>query len=342
MKCCKCSETTFNVLGWIFQVTIWVFFICSFATKFHQPAFFVPLFIFYFGYYIIEFCSPTAFYLCNKSTVMGMYEKMLQYFRTPPVIRWYCECYHFETVVHTRTNSRGERETYTTLEKVITHTDSAEMNYQFSRDVSGPFVLECAPNVVKKKYFIKLQLFQKVDFADPLTVSDYLKQKKNFINMNRILDTHFDFSENRYIPGVVEYNLVKITDEEPAYLNFGLFFLLTVMTLAEFYKIYMNYFSLSQDFTIIKVVSTSYDLNSGEFLFKYQPVIPFLNLIKIQYTFQPSDYNYSNKSYPLPSKEKIEKDNNDNKEVQKHIIQAKIEPEDNKQDVTNIEVNEKN
>lgn len=88
--CCNCSETIYNVFGWIFQVATWVFFICSFASKFDQPAFFVPAFLFYFIYYIIEFCSPTASYLCNKSTAMGMYEKMLQYFRTPPVIKWYC------------------------------------------------------------------------------------------------------------------------------------------------------------------------------------------------------------------------------------------------------------
>ena len=339
--CCNCSETTYNVFGWIFQVATWVFFICSFASKFQQPAFFVPAFLFYFIYYIIEFCSPTASYLCNKSTAMGMYEKMLQYFRTPPVIKWYCECYHFEDVPHKRTNSRGETEVYYTREKVVTHTDSATMSYHFSRDVSGPFVLECDPNAIRNKFFIKLQLFQNIDFADSLTVSEYLRQKTAFINMNRILDTHFDFSENRYIPGVVEYNLVKITEEEPACVNFGLFFLLTVLTFVEFYKIYMNYFSLSQEFTIKKVISTSYDLNFGEFLTKYQPVIPVLNLIKIQYTFQPSDYNYSNESYPLPSKEEVEKDDN-KKKMNKYIIQENKEPENKKQDANFVEVNQKN
>ena len=77
-----------------------------------------------------------------------MYEKMLQYFRTPPVIRWHCECFHYEPRVHTRTNSRGETEYYTTQEKVVTHRDSASMSYQYSRDVSGSFVLNCEPNAV--------------------------------------------------------------------------------------------------------------------------------------------------------------------------------------------------
>ena len=140
---------------------------------------------------------------------------------------------------------------------------------------------------------------------------------------------------------MVEYNLVKITEEEPACVNFGLFFLLTVLTFVEFYKIYMNHFSLSQEFTIKKVISTSYDLNFGEFLVKYQPVIPVINLIKIQYTFKPSDYNYSNESYPLPSKEEVEKDDNE-KKINKYIIQENKEPEDKKQDVTIIEVNQKN
>ena len=103
----------------------------------------------------------------------------------------------------------------------------------------------------------------------------------------------------------------------------------------------MNYFSLSQEFTIKKVISTSYDLNLGEFLVKYQPAIPVLNLIKIQYTFQPSDYNYSNESYPLPSKEEIEKDDN-KKKMNKYIIQENKEPENKKQDANFIEVNQKN
>ena len=146
--CCKCREKTYNIFGWIFQVASWVLFICSFATSFKLPPFFVPAFLCYFVYYMIEFCSPTASYLCNKSTAMCMYEKMLQYFRTPPVIKWYCECYHFEKVPHTRTNSNGSTEIYYTREKVVTHTDTAVMNYSFSRDVSGPFILECDPNAV--------------------------------------------------------------------------------------------------------------------------------------------------------------------------------------------------
>ena len=338
--CCNCSETCYNVFGWIFQVTTWIFLILSFISKFGQPAFFVPAFMFYFVYYIIEFCSPTASYLCNKSTAIGMYEKMLQYFRTPPVIRWHCECFHYEPRVHTRTNSRGETEYYTTQEKVVTHRDSASMSYQYSRDVSGSFVLNCEPNAVDNKFFIKLQLFQNVDFADSITVSEYLRQKNAFIEMNRHLDTHFDFSENRYIPGVVEYNLVKITDEEPACVNFGLFFLATVLTLVEFYKIYMNYFSLSQKFTIKKIVSTEYNLNFGEFILKYRPVIPVLNLIKIQYTFKPSDYNYSNDKYPLPSEEELKEDYNSNKKgIKKNIIQTKNEfAEENQNDDNAINI----
>ena len=82
--------------------------------------------------------------------------------------KWYCECYHLEDVPHKRTNSRGDTEVYYTREKVVTHTDSATMSYHFSRDVSGPFVLECDPNAIRNKYFIKLQLFQNIDFADSL------------------------------------------------------------------------------------------------------------------------------------------------------------------------------
>ena len=68
----------------------------------------------YIVYIILEFCSATAKYICNKSSNQGMYEKMGEHFMTPPVINFKCECYHFETKQHYRTDVEGRREYYTT------------------------------------------------------------------------------------------------------------------------------------------------------------------------------------------------------------------------------------
>ena len=173
-------------------------------------------------------------------------------------------------------------------------------------------------NYQKKNYFIKLQLSQKINFVDEGTIADYQRKQSDFISLYSF-DKFYDFNEKRYIPGVDEYLLVKICDEEPACVNFGLFYLFSLLTLGEFYKIYFNYFCLKQDYTIKKIISTRYNLNLEEFNLRYKNVNPVFNFIKIQYTFEPSDYNYLNKDYSLPSQEEVENaNNNSNKNKNKN------------------------
>ena len=103
-----------------------------------------------------------------------------------------------------------------------------------------------------------------------------------------------DFREERIIPGFMEYNLVRITDKEPCSINFYWFAFFTILTLAQFYKSYVNCFCISQNFTIRKIVSTRNDLNSEKFNKKYRNLIPQINLIKSQINFDINQYNYVN------------------------------------------------
>ena len=107
-------------------------------------------FIVYFFYLIIEFKSPSSQYLFSKNCIKGTQEKMAKYFRTPPVIDWSCDSYHYETRYHERTNSQGEVEHYTTEEKVYTHSGTGKMKYCSTRDVSGPFILKCDKKLLEK------------------------------------------------------------------------------------------------------------------------------------------------------------------------------------------------
>ena len=217
------------------------------------------------------------------------------------------------------------------------------MKYGSARDVSGPLILKCDNKLLEKKYFIKLQISQNIDFADEGTIADYEIQKGAVFGR----DTYNNFNEKRYIPGVDEYLLVKICEEEPACVNFGLFFLFTLLSLAEFYKIYFNHFCVKEDYTIKKIISTRYNLNLEEYNLKYQHVIPVFNFIKVQYTFEPSDYNYLNGDYSLPSKEEVENANNNNikgsNEIQTRIGFTEIKPNDIKIIINNQdEVNSSN
>ncbi len=258
----------------------------------------------YIVYLILEFCSPTSRYLCNKSSDKGMYEKMGINFQTPPEIRFHCECYHYVTRHHYRTNKDGKREHYTTREKEVTYRETYNLPYYSERDVSGLFYLNCEKAYVEKKHYIKLELKEEINFADAISYYDYERAKGHFWRRNRFRDVHFDFREERVIPGMEHHNLVKLLPTEPCMVNYCFFLLFTLLTGAEFFRIYVDSFCVYQKFKVRKIVSTRYDLNMD----RYLAFVPQLNLITNQYTYAQEQYNYVNQSYDLqlPTQEELE------------------------------------
>jgi hypothetical protein len=257
----------------------------------------------YIVYLILEFCSPTSRYLCNKSSDKGMYEKMGINFQTPPEIRFHCECYHYVTRHHYRTNKDGKREHYTTREKEVTYRETYNLPYYSERDVSGLFYLNCEKAYVEKKHYIKLELKEEINFADAISYYDYERAKRHFWRRNRFRDVHFDFREERVIPGMEHHNLVKLLPTEPCMVNYCFFLLFTLLTGAEFFRIYVDSFCVYQKFKVRKIVSTRYDLNMD----RYLAFVPQLNLITNQYQYEQNYYNYKNDSYDvqLPTEEEL-------------------------------------
>lgn len=233
------KEICLQFFWMIFQLSIWPFIILSVIFT-ETPLFIFLAVIVYLIYIIIECCSPISKYLRNKSNSQGIYKKMSELFKTPPRIAWRCECYHYETRHYTTTNDKGEIEHHTTTEKVVTCIGSSSMTYYSSRDISGPFLLNCDEKNINQKYYIKLELNNEITFADSFTESEYQSQKDSFIATYSFKDAHLDFSEEKYIPGLDEYNLVNIGNGEPGCINFCIFVILTILSLAEFYKCYFN------------------------------------------------------------------------------------------------------
>ncbi len=308
----KEDNCCFNAFCWIFQIGIWAYIatvIVLIIVGFKNPDTFNGILggcgVVYLIYIILEFCSPTSKYLCNKSSDQGMYEKMGAHFRTPPEIRFNCECYHYETRHHTRTDSEGRTEHYTTTERVVTYRETYTMPYYSERDVSGLFYLNCEAAYVQRKSYIKLELEEEINFADAISYMDYEFEKDNFWRRNRFRDIHFDFYESRIIPGMRHHNLVKMGANEPWSVNYFLFFVFTMLTFSEFYKSYVNSFCVYQKYKVRKLVSTRYDLN----LQVYQAFVPQINLIVNQYNYQPEYYNYINNEVHvnLPTQEELER-----------------------------------
>ena len=215
------------------------------------------------------------------------------------------------------------------------------MTYYSSRDISGPFLLNCDERTVNQKNYIKLELNDEINFADSFSTSDYLIQKNSFISEYKYRDVHFDFSESRYIPGLVEYNLVNIGNKEAGCLNFCVFFTFTMLSFVELYKCYFNSKCIHQKFTIKKIISTRYNLKEPEFGIRYQKSIPSIDLIKKQYYFKPSEYTSLNNSYKidLPSKEEVE---NANKNKNKIKIESINKIQINQQNNNEVIIHNKN
>jgi hypothetical protein len=228
---------------------------------------------------------------------------MGRHFQTPPEIHFHCECYHYETRIHYSTDKDGHRHRHTERVKITTYTETYNMPYYSERDVSGLFYLNCDKAYVEKKYYIKLELKEEINFADAISYYDYETAKSAFWRRNRFRDVHFEFTEQRIIPGMVHHNLVKLTDIEPCMANFFWFFVFTLLTLAEFLRCYVDSFCVYQKFKVRKLVSTRYDLNQPV----YQTFVPQIDLISQQYQYEQNYYNYLNQNYDLqlPTEEEL-------------------------------------
>ena len=268
----------------------------------------IALGVSYLIYIILEFCSPICKYLMNINTDQRMYEKMGKLFITPPVINFYAECYHYYTHHYTTRDSKGRIQHHSERRKVVTHRDSYDLPYYSFKDVSGLFLLNLNQTKAKQKVYIKLYLKKEINFSDPISYSDYINQKDLFWRRNRYLDSLMHFSETRYIPGMKEYNLVKIGTYEPKFFGLSWYILSVFLTIGGFYRKYFNSFCISQTFKIRKLISTRYNLLEPQYIQQYQPLMPQLNIIGQQYNYEPQNTGYcSNDVQPLlPTKEEIE------------------------------------
>ena len=82
---------------------------------------------------------------------------------------------------------------------------------------------------------------------------DYEFHKSAFWRRNRFRDVHMDFRETRTVPGLKHHNLVKMPGENPCSVNFGLYFLFTILTFAQCYKSYVDSFCVRQNYTVRKL-----------------------------------------------------------------------------------------
>ena len=271
--------------------------------KIFLPAFFIFISS-YIAYIITECCSSSYRYLYHKKDDIKMYQKMEELFTGHPIIKFNCVCYHYETTTVYYTDSKGNRQSRTETRRVNTHFDSFIVPYHSARDISGPFVLDIEKGMLKKKDYVKLKLILIIDWADAISLSDYEKYKSDFIDRNRHYDVYMDFTEERTLPGFNTYNLIMINENVSCTVHICWYILLTLLTLVQYYKWYIDSKCIHQSFKIVKLVSTRYNLLQQN---EYTEKQPKLDLITQTYDFELSKTGFcEEKEVDLPSLNEIE------------------------------------
>ena len=304
----NCCEKDCAGLCWFVQVLVWCVLALTIILYIFIKDLTAAMFLgfSYCAYLLVEFgFSPFSKYLRIKNSEQGIYEKMGELFHTPPEITFKCECYHDSDEENIRADPDGTHSNELT-KKIISYNESYKFPYYTARDVSGLLNLDFGTSNAQKKYYIKLELNEEINFADSISYNDYENEKSNFCRRNRNRDVFFSFTESKQIPGLQKYSLIKISNKDPCIVHFGWFCFFTLLTFSEFYKLYVDSCCIYQSFTIKKLISTRNDLNQPE----YQESAPKLDLISQQYQYDQGYYNYKNENYNLqiPTNEELEKE----------------------------------
>ena len=267
--------------------------------------------ILYIIYFIFQLLTPTFSYLLHKRSDSNLYDTMKGLFNTPPQILFVCQNYHYETRTYTTYDSKGNASTRTETVKVVTRVDKKFFNFYSSRDVSGLFRLNYDKSSVRDKYYVKLQLFKNIEFADSVTYSDYQKQRDEFYNSNLGYDTYMDFYADHIIAGFIDYNLIHITKNNPCGMSLFWFFFFVLIGLAQLYKVYINSRCVYKTFTVKKLISTRYDLTNEENDNKYRKVDPVISFEGEKINFSINEMGYVSNDFiqELPTLQEIEESN---------------------------------
>lgn len=294
-------------MTWFFQLALWtliglLIFNCLLGDT-DILAYLPSTIIVYIIYLILELCSSTFSYLLNARNADSVHVLMKTLFSNPILINFHCECYHYRTKV-----TRNKNGTTTSREKVVTYRGIQSFTYYSWKDVSGTFLLDSSQALMNDKIqFIKLKLDKKFIFNDQYTNMDYQRQYHQFYMTNRWRDTYISTSVVNSIQSFNEFNLVKISDQPvPCLFNKWWFILFTILSLAQFYKYYVDSICSFQFFLIKKQISTRFNLNAAEFREKFEIDAPKITLHHQTTNFYEKETDLLHDTPDLPDEKDLE------------------------------------
>ena len=311
------SSYCYSFFCWMFQLLTWISLISTIIIeKLYNHVSENLLYIIcfsYFIYIILELCSSTCRFLIDKKE--NLYTRLKKIYSSLPKILFKCECYHYETNHYTVKDSKGRTHTETYTEKVVTHRETYSFPYYSFQDVSGLFILN--QEKMKNAVFIKLELDKEINFADNISYYDYLMQKQRFYTKNKNRDSHMDWCEIREIPDFKKYNFIKIRDKNICTIGLFIYLLSVFLTLGQFYKYYVNCYSVYKNYKIRKIISTRNDLQYIKFRDNLFPLIPTIQFLDKKYDFKINDTSFCFRQFKpaTPNENEIHEADNYKNEV---------------------------
>ena len=285
-RCPSCSNNCRIlrlVILLILMIAIWAIIIICIIKDKHK--YMVIIIVIYIPYLILEYFSYKSLFLEPKSP-QEMRALIGKLFTSSPSIQFICYLYLYSE----ERDKEGNLETH----KNYYDSEYESLEILSSRDISG------ALNFNYEGYsYAYLELGIEVNFADTISYDDYITKKKIFEKEKKEKHAHGSYSveikEKRTISDfeTSKNYLININNTKNFFLNCGVFIIFVILTLGPIYEIIFYCFVKNLKFTIIKVVSTRYDLSNES---KYDPFAPKLIFPKESYNFNKENTSQFDKT----------------------------------------------
>ena len=302
MTCCSPSR----ICGIIMQILVYASLILYLLTLYidiniKSKIMLIVLIIVYVLYLITELCLPTFSFLRSKKNKDEVINALSKLIKTNPLIIYKFEVRNYNLRI----------------------TGNIEFIYYSSRDVSGLLELDILKDDLKDKSYVALEIEQEINFADEISYFDFVNSK-NIFN-RRLKKGYYVYSlkDARSIPSQCNYyNLIRIGDKDPCFVNCFFFILFTIIPVVEIYKCYIYSTIYEKTFVIRKLISTRYDLNQEQ----YKVFNPYIKLLGQECNFESNDYNYINNKRQIkpPTEDELKLASQFNKKVPKYECESFI------------------
>lgn len=225
----------------------------------------------YIALLVESFMSPVFTYLRHLYRVEDVIEYIRRVRASPPEIYWSCESYHYETRTRwvteyyteyeTRYNwatkstemipvqkSRQKQETY--IEKVVTHRESQDFNYEMFEDISGEIT-----DAIFKFEAIKIQFTKCYKFGNKEIRNRYKSEKSQMVTRNKPRDTHFSFYEELHIADFKE-KMLSIVDLDKVswFMKWPLYILTTLLGCSWLHRFWFEKKTVYGKYMFVKLI----------------------------------------------------------------------------------------